>query len=124
MSADIAYVSLVEEAAFNKVLPGKIIDYMSMSKPLIASVDGYAKEVIEEARCGMVAKDRTVTEIGELIKILVQDKKLRETLGSNGYKYAFRMLRWKKNIETLIQVLEEEDGATKSMHVCLESLHK
>lgn len=124
MSADIAYVSLVEEAAFNKVLPGKIIDYMSMSKPLIASVDGYAKEVIEEAGCGMVAKDRTVAELGELIKVLVQDKKLRENLGSNGYQYAFRMLRWKKNIETLIQVLEEEDGATKSVHVCLESFHK
>ncbi|MGN4473452.1 glycosyltransferase family 4 protein [Bacillus cereus group sp. MYBK40-2] len=124
INADIAYVSLVEKDVFKKVLPGKVMDYMSMRKPIVADVDGYAKEVIEEAQCGFVTEDRTVTELGDYIIKLAQDKQLRNRLGENGYQYAFRTLRWKTNIETLLKILEESNVTEESVHVCMESLHK
>jgi len=124
VNADIAYVSLVEKDVFKKVLPGKVMDYMSMRKPIVADVAGYAKEVIEEAQCGFVTKNRTVAELGDYIIKLAQDKQLRNRLGENGYQYAFRTLRWKTNIETLLKILEERDVTEESMHVCMESLHK
>ncbi|MGG0237412.1 glycosyltransferase family 4 protein [Bacillus rhizoplanae] len=123
-SADITYVSLVEEDVFKKVLPGKVIDYMSVKKPIVADVDGYAKEVIGEAKCGFVAENRTVSELGDYIIKLASDKQLRKQLGENGYQYAFRTLRWKTNIETLVQILEEKDVTKESLHVCMESFHK
>ncbi|WP_131101174.1 glycosyltransferase family 4 protein [Bacillus sp. SYJ] len=123
-NADIAYVSLVEKDVFKKVLPGKVMDYMSMRKPIVADVAGYAKEVIEEAQCGFVTEDRTAAELGAYIIKLAQDKQLRNRLGENGYQYAFRTLRWKTNIETLLKILEERDVTEESVHVCMESLHK
>ncbi|WP_074608123.1 glycosyltransferase family 4 protein [Bacillus cereus group sp. BfR-BA-01350] len=124
VNADIAYVSLVEKDVFKKVLPGKVMDYMSMRKPIVADVAGYAKEVIEEAQCGFVTEDRTAAELGAYIIKLAQDKQLRNRLGENGYQYAFRTLRWKTNIETLLKILEERDVTEESVHVCMESLHK
>lgn len=124
VNADIAYVSLVEKDVFKKVLPGKVMDYMSMRKPIVADVAGYAKEVIEEAQCGFVTEDRTVAELSDYIIKLAQDKQLRNRLGENGYQYAFRTLRWKTNIETLLKILEERDVTEESVHVCMESLHK
>ncbi|KMP19243.1 glycosyltransferase family 4 protein [Bacillus paranthracis] len=124
VNADIAYVSLVEKDVFKKVLPGKVMDYMSMRKPIVADVAGYAKEVIEEAQCGFVTEDRTAAELGAYIIKLAQDKQLRNRLGENGYQYAFRRLRWKTNIETLLKILEERDVTEESVHVCMESLHK
>ncbi|HDR3493069.1 TPA: glycosyltransferase family 4 protein [Bacillus wiedmannii] len=124
VNADIAYVSLVEKDVFKKVLPGKVMDYMSMRKPIVADVAGYAKEVIEDAQCGFVTEDRTVAELGDYIIKLAQDKQLRNRLGENGYQYAFRTLRWKTNIETLLKILEERDVTEESVHVCMESLHK
>lgn len=123
-TADIAYVSLVENEVFQKVLPGKVMDYMGMRKPIVADVDGYAKKVIEEAQCGFVAKNRTVIELGNYIIKLGQNNQLRDQLGKNGYQYAFRTLRWKTNIETLVRILEERDVTEESLHVCMESLHK
>ncbi|EDX55087.1 glycosyl transferase, group 1 family protein [Bacillus cereus W] len=123
-AADIAYVSLVENEVFKKVLPGKVMDYMGMRKPIVADVDGYAKNVIEEAQCGFVAKNRTVIELGNYIIKLGQNSQLRDQLGKNGYQYAFQTLRWKTNIETLVRILEERDVTEESLHVCMESLHK
>ncbi|PEU05573.1 glycosyltransferase WbuB [Bacillus cereus] len=123
-AADIAYVSLVEKDVFKKVLPGKVMDYMSMRKPIVADVAGYAKEVVEEAQCGFVTENRTVAELGNYIIKLAQDKKLQNQLGENGYQYAFQTLRWKTNIETLVQILEGKNVTEESLHVCMESLHK
>ncbi|MFJ7755460.1 glycosyltransferase family 4 protein [Peribacillus muralis] len=105
-SSHIAYVSLVEKEVFDKVLPGKIIDYMCVGKPIVGDVAGRAKKVIAEAKCGLVADSRGVAEISRLILTMASDQALREELGENGYVYAKRNFQWSKNIEGLINVLE------------------
>lgn len=122
-NADIAFVSLVKDVVFDKVLPGKIIDYMSMAKPIVGAVSGYAAHIIQEAECGLVSQDRSVQEICELIEQLVDNGELRTRLGIHGYQYAYNQFRWKHNIKVLTGILEktyeEED-----LHVCLEPLYK
>lgn len=122
-SAHIAYVSLVEETVFKKVLPGKIIDYMSMGKPIVGDVSGYAQEVIEKARCGLTSEERSVELLAQQIVELANDAALREEYGRNGHRFAFENLRWKKNINVLINMLEERNES-ESMHVRMEPLHK
>lgn len=122
-AADIAYVSLVEQEVFQTVLPGKIIDYMCMRKPIVGDVDGYAKDVIEKAGCGMVSKARTIEELCQHILVLADDEQLRKQLGDNGHLYAYQHLRWKNNIEALVNIVEEKD-VKESMYVCVEPLHK
>ncbi|KZE64063.1 glycosyltransferase WbuB [Fictibacillus phosphorivorans] len=122
-SSHIAYVSLVEETVFKKVLPGKIIDYMSMGKPIVGDVSGYAKEVIEKAQCGLTSNDRSVEILAQQIVKLANDAVLREEYGRNGHRFAFENLRWKKNINVLINMLEERNES-ESMHVRMEPLHK
>lgn len=106
-SAHIAYVSLVEKDVFDTVLPGKVIDYMCMKKPIIGDVSGYAQRVLEEAGCGLVAKERTADEISRLILELAENQSLRKQLGDNGYRYAFQSWRWKENIKVLVKAMEE-----------------
>ena len=122
-SAHIAYVSLVEESVFKKVLPGKIIDYMSMRKPIVGDVSGYAKGIIEKANCGITTENRNAEVIAQQILLLANDKMLRKEYGQNGHRFAYEHLRWKKNINVLINMLEERNES-ESMHVCMEPLHK
>ncbi|WP_367890636.1 glycosyltransferase family 4 protein [Peribacillus muralis] len=105
-SSHIAYVSLVEKDVFDKVLPGKIIDYMCVGKPIVGDVAGRAKQVIAEAKCGLVADGRDVAEISRHILTMANDRALREELGENGYAYAKQHFLWSKNIKGLINVLE------------------
>ncbi|OAS88207.1 MULTISPECIES: glycosyltransferase family 4 protein [Metabacillus] len=104
--ADIAYVGLVEKSVFQTVLPGKIIDYMCMQKPIVGNIEGYSKKVIKEAKCGFVSDDRKTVDLYESISKLIGDEQLRNQLGQNGYEYAKKHLRWKKNISRLTRVIE------------------
>jgi len=45
---DLLFLQLNNYAAFKKVLPSKIFEYAATYKPIIAGVDGYAKNFIEE----------------------------------------------------------------------------
>ncbi|KQU24756.1 glycosyl transferase [Bacillus sp. Leaf13] len=105
-SSHIAYVSLVEKDVFDKVLPGKIIDYMCVGKPIVGDVSGRARQVISEAQCGMVANSRKVDEISQHILTMASEKALREELGENGHRYAEQNFLWSKNIQGLINVME------------------
>lgn len=46
--SDILFLHLNDHDAFKDVLPSKIFEYAATSKPIIAGVDGYAKEFIEK----------------------------------------------------------------------------
>ncbi|WP_025702823.1 glycosyltransferase, partial [Paenibacillus forsythiae] len=122
-SADIAFVSLVNEDVFDTVLPGKIIDYMCMGKPIVGAISGYAAEVIERANCGYVSRARRSEEIQRYIMELMESEALRKQLGDNGSEYAYRNFRWEENIRVLTKVLERE-YEEKSVHVCVESFHQ
>lgn len=121
--ADIAFVSLVEQGVFDTVLPGKIIDYMSMGKPIVGAVSGYSANIINKACCGYVSPHRSVDELYIHIMNLAQDKKLRMQLGENGYKFACQHYSWKNNITVLTNVLENV-YEKESMHVRMEPLYK
>jgi glycosyltransferase involved in cell wall biosynthesis len=122
-SADIAYVSLIEQDVFKTVLPGKLIDYMGMKTPIVGDVSGYAAHIIKEANCGLVATEKSVEQLCENIVALANEPQLRTELGKNGYEYATKKWRWNTNINVLTTVMEGLDDE-KSVHVCVESLHQ
>lgn len=107
-SAHIAYVSLVEESVFDKVLPGKVIDYMCVGKPIVADVSGFAANMIRDAGCGLIAENRSVDEIATHIITLANNTDLAETFGSNGYKFAKEHFNWNNNFEGLRHILEAQ----------------
>jgi len=45
--SDFLFLQLNDYVAFRKVLPSKIFEYAATFKPIIAGVDGYAKEFLE-----------------------------------------------------------------------------
>jgi glycosyltransferase involved in cell wall biosynthesis len=47
-NSDFLFLQLNDYEAFKKVLPSKIFEYAATYKPIIAGVDGYAKDFIEE----------------------------------------------------------------------------
>lgn len=121
--ADIAFVSLIPQRVFDKVLPGKIVDYMSMGKPIIGAVSGYSADLILQAKCGFVSEARDPIAIVEFIEKLLASKELRMNLGRSGYEYALQHFQWQRNISILDQILEN-DYEQENLHVRLEPLYK
>jgi hypothetical protein len=101
-----AIVTLNSSEVFKTVLPGKIIDYMTCGVPIVAAVSGYSKQVIESEQVGFVSENRDRQEMINYILYLKNNPDLAEEMANNCTNYVKRRFRWEKNIERLVDVLE------------------
>ena len=106
--ADMVYVTLKDSDVFKTVLPGKVVDYMGLGKPIVANVAGYPAYTIMEADCGLVSEDGSVDEMCDFILKLASSADLRNQLGENGRKYARKKFNWTINIGILVELLEKK----------------
>lgn len=103
----VGFVSLNDKEVFNTVLPGKIVDYLTCGLPIVASVSGYAKEIIEKENTGYVSEKRDVKEILDFILKLKKNPEIRHKFGLNGQKYVREKFQWQVNIHQLVNKIED-----------------
>ncbi|MBA6156300.1 glycosyltransferase family 4 protein [Tenacibaculum sp. S7007] len=60
--ADYLFLHLNRHKAFERVLPSKLFEYGTFNKPIIAGVDGYAKEFLKENMSNLILFEPTNTE--------------------------------------------------------------
>jgi len=98
-SSDISFISL-DERMKAPCLPGKLINLMACSQPIIAMVAAESETagVIREAGCGIVVKPGDVENIRSAILRLKEDASACETMGSNGRQYLERYMNLEKNV--------------------------
>lgn len=86
--ADACLLTLKNENMIGATIPAKLQGYMAAHKPVIAAIDGDAKRVIMESKCGF---QTTASDAQGLADILLNFMKLtgpeRDELGENGYNY-------------------------------------
>lgn len=85
--SDILLVPLKNIPLFRNVIPSKIFEIMAMQKPMILSVDGEARKIVEEAGAGFFVQPESVKALTDVIIKLKREPQLRAQLGANGRKY-------------------------------------
>jgi len=108
-SSDASFVSL-DERMKAPCLPGKTINLMACSQPIIAMVaeESETANVIRKAECGIVVKPWDVASIRSAVLRFKEDASLREAMGSNGRRYLERNMSLEKNValyEAIFHVL-------------------
>ncbi|PEO38856.1 glycosyltransferase family 4 protein [Bacillus wiedmannii] len=83
-TADIGLCLLHPEPNYMNSLATKMFEYMSMGLPMIASNFPDWEKLIIENQCGIVVDPFNVQSIVEEILHVMQNEKLRRTLGDNG----------------------------------------
>ncbi len=87
--ADALYLGLKNNKTFSKTIPGKLQTYMSMEKPIIASISGETSKIINSSKCGFVSKAENHTALAKNVKkFLVLSATQKKKLGKNGFDYA------------------------------------
>jgi glycosyltransferase involved in cell wall biosynthesis len=86
----ILLVPLKKLPLFKTVLPSKIFEIMAVGKPLITTVDGECKKLIEDADAGIFAEPENVEDLKEKILFLHQNPAKREQMGQNGRKFVHK----------------------------------
>jgi len=82
--------------------PTKIFEYMAMGKGIVASNLGQIGKILENNKTAILIEPGNVNELIKGIVKLVKDKGLRQKLGNNASKKAFKKYTWDRNIEKLL----------------------
>jgi len=90
----------------NTTLPNKIFDYMSMKLPVLVSNCESLKEIIEEAKCGIVYDGNDPADLAKSIEMLFEPI-FRKKLGENGYKAILQKYNWKVDKKRLTDFVQE-----------------
>lgn len=107
--ADALIVSLKIDPIFALTIPSKIQSYLACGKPIIASLDGEASKIIEEANVGFTSPAEDYLGLVDNIKrFLSLNKDEQKVLGQNGRAYFNSEFEREILVDKLVQILDYE----------------
>src|SRR4030042_2864796 len=86
-AADIALVPLRKAEVFKVVLPSKIFDAWSCERPVLLSIDGEAREMVETVHGGIFIPPEDPNKMAEALINLMNSPDELDAMGKNGHMY-------------------------------------
>lgn len=86
-ACDLGLVTLRKTPLFQEVLPSKIFEYLGMERPVLLSVDGDARALVETARAGEFVPPEDVPAMVAAIRRLASDRAALRAMGKRGREH-------------------------------------
>lgn len=101
------------QPTYEDCFPLTILEAMQHGKPVVSTDEGAVPDLVIENENGFVCKRKDVDSLVVALEKLLNDKKLREEMGVNGYqiyKNEFTLDVFEKNMNDILQSLIAEDN--------------
>ena len=85
--ADVCYVSLKDEGIVGSTIPGKVQEYMSAGKPILACMNGDTADLVKNADCGICVPAGDEKKLASAIVKMISSEIDLKTMGDNSKKY-------------------------------------
>jgi glycosyltransferase involved in cell wall biosynthesis len=86
-AADVALVPLKKADIFRGALPSKIFDAWACERPVLLSIDGEARSIVENAKGGIFIPPEDPTKMAAALITLKDSPDERRQMGENGLRY-------------------------------------
>lgn len=110
--ADALLLTLRGNNAVGDTMPGKLQMYMTTGKPILGAINGAAKEVIEESKCGRCVKAGDYKGLSELMDDFISHREDYSECGKNAQEYFKKNFTLEKFMDGLEKSLEELSSNT------------
>lgn len=100
---------LIEDDIFMNILPGKIIDSISLGVPVISNIGNEARDMINDNKLGFAREKATVEDLIMNIQSLKNDHDKYELYCHQCFDYTTKHLIWNNNIKSLIELITKEN---------------
>jgi glycosyltransferase involved in cell wall biosynthesis len=104
-SFDVALIPLKRLELFKGALPSKMFEAMAAAVPLLASIEGEARELVEKARAGLCIEPENPNAMADAVLKFYQDPKGLQSLGCNGQQYVMEHFDRQKIADQLERLL-------------------
>jgi colanic acid biosynthesis glycosyl transferase WcaI len=106
-TSDVCLVLLKRTELFKTVIPTKMLEFMSCAKPVILGVDGQARQIVEEARGGLVIEPENARALVDAIRHLKANRSEAAKFGENARSYILERYSREQTAEIYVQVLQD-----------------
>jgi colanic acid biosynthesis glycosyl transferase WcaI len=106
-AADVALVPLKKAEIFKGALPSKIFDAWACERPVLLSIDGEARSVVETVKGGFFIPPEEPEKIAAALQQMLEAPDERQSMGKNGREYTQENNSRAILAEKLINHLEE-----------------
>ena len=106
-AADVSLVLLRNRPLFKTVLPSKIFEIMGAARPMVLSVDGEARRVVEQAQAGVFVPPEDPVALSEAILKLMNSPSACSAMGERGRAFVEASFSRKALARKYLDVLEE-----------------
>src|SRR5262249_48351992 len=105
-TSDVCLVPLRKTELFRTVIPSKIFEILAMARPLVLSVDGEARSIVEASGGGIFVPPEDVERMREAITSLASDRERCISMGANGRKYVVQAFDRRRLARDYLALLE------------------
>jgi colanic acid biosynthesis glycosyl transferase WcaI len=105
-AADVALIPLRNIDLFKRALPSKIFDVWACERPIILSVEGEARHVLEQAHGGLFVPPEDALTLIKSLKSLKGNPSLRDEMGKKGRLFVVKHYSRKEQAAQLDELLE------------------
>ena len=112
-AADALLVPLSATPIFTKFIPSKLFDSMAAGKPLLLSVDGESRTILEDAGAGLWYPAEDPEGLVDAIAQLQRAPAAAEAMGSRGRNYVAQHFSRESQARILVRFLEELTGQSR-----------
>lgn len=112
--SDVLLVSLIDENIFSYTIPAKLQACLAAAKPIIASINGEAAEVIQASGAGLTCNSEDAEALAQCVSDVYAmscDERLR--MGEAGYTYFLEHFEMSRQAQHLIELLELRISQTR-----------
>jgi glycosyltransferase involved in cell wall biosynthesis len=105
-AADVALVPLRRLELFKGALPSKIFDAWACQRPVLISIDGEARRVVEEAQAGIFVPPEDPIALARSLLDLLANQAQAIKMGDNGRQTVVKSFSRRAQARQLIEILE------------------
>lgn len=109
--ADVVLVPLARDQIFDMFVPSKLFDGLACGKPVLLSVDGEAREILEESGGGLFVPPGDAEALAGAIRHLFRHPEIRKEMGERGRLFVTRHYRRRVQAQRFAEVVADAAGA-------------
>jgi colanic acid biosynthesis glycosyl transferase WcaI len=111
-ACDLGLVTLRDSRLFQEVLPSKIFEYLGMERPVLITVDGEARRLIEQAAAGEYVPAGDLPAMVEAIQRMSMQPVRLEEMGRSGREYVLEHFNRSVLARKYLQIMRQVSGQT------------
>jgi glycosyltransferase involved in cell wall biosynthesis len=86
--------------------PVKLFEYMSAGLPVVAADFGYIREIVRDARCGLLVRPGDPVELSDAVEKLLRDPAAAVEMGERGRRAVLVKYSWASQASKLLRLYE------------------